>query len=79
MQRMNELSITLVYEDLSYFSDSKLCSEKETKEYIKEIKRIISEDDAKYLTFGSGDDTHFFSRGVIENAIITLTIRKVGS
>lgn len=74
---MNELSLTVVYDELTYFSDSKLCSEEETKEYVQEIKRVMSDGETKYLTFRSGEDTHFFSRGVIENAIVTLTIRKV--
>ena len=74
---MNELSITLHYEDHSYYSDAIICSAKETKAYIAKLKKIMSNEDETSFFFNSGDDLHLFSRGVIENSIITLTIRAV--
>jgi hypothetical protein len=73
---MNEVSLTITYDELTYFSDSKLCTEAETKVYVQELKDIMDNKDVSYLTFKSGEDTHFFSRGVIDNSIVTITIRK---
>lgn len=71
---MEELSMTLIYEDLSYFSDSIVCSPEERKDYIKKIREIMSSEN-EILFFNSGDDVHFFSNGVIKNSIVTITVR----
>ena len=73
---MEELSLTLIYEDLTYFSDSIICSIDERKSYVSKIRDIMtSETDVLY--FNSGEDVHFFSNGILKQSIVTITIRPI--
>lgn len=74
---MNEVSISIRFEDFFYVSDAYYCTEKETKEHLQRLKDILKNEDQKYMFFSAGEETHFFNRGVLENSIVTLTIRPV--
>lgn len=75
---MNEVSITVFYNDNYYYSDPIICDDSEVDNHAKELKKILDNPDEPYITFKRGIHEYFFTRGIIENSILTITAKKIG-